>query len=111
MNAGAINMIHVVYGMKRYFSMDDVQTASRKPPTQLKGFATYEDFLEYARTRFALEPREYEALFNVLLKLQSVGSDPLKTMQDCQSQLADGECLDMLKFMMYVDGLDLKDIE
>ena len=91
--------------------MNDLHDIPSKPPTRLNGFATYEDFLEYARTRFALEPREYEALFNVLLKLQSVGSDPLETMQDCQSQLADGECLDMLKFMMYVDGLEIKDIK
>lgn len=91
--------------------MNETHTGPLKPPTQLKGFATYKDFLEYAQTRFALEPRQYEALFNVLLKLQSVGSDPLKTLNDCQSQLADGECLDMLKFMMYVDGLDLKDIK
>lgn len=91
--------------------MNDIQTAPPKPPTQLKGFATYEEFLDYASTRFALEPDEYEALFNVLLKLQSVGSDPRETMQDCQSQLADGECLDMLKFMIYVDGLDIKDLK
>lgn len=91
--------------------MNEIKTTPPKPPTQLRGFATYEDFLDYARTRFALEPHEYESLFNVLLKLQGVGSDPLKTMQDCQSQLADGECLDMLKFMMYVDGLDLKDFK
>jgi len=91
--------------------MNDIQTAPPKPPTQLKGFATYEDFFDYAKTRFTLEPREYEALFNVLLKLQGVGSDPIETMQDCQSQLADGECLDMLKFMIYVDGLELKDFK
>jgi hypothetical protein len=96
-------------GIEEEFSMNASQSAPPKPPTQLKGFATYEDFLNYAKTRFALEPHEYEALFHVLLKLQGVGSDPIKTMQDCQSQLADGECLDMLKFMMYVDGLDLKD--
>ena len=91
--------------------MNDLLAAPPKPPTQLKGFTTYEDFLDYVRPRFTLEPHEYEALFNVLLKLQSVGSDPLETMQDCQSRLADGECLDMLKFMMYVDGLELKDFK
>ena len=91
--------------------MNDSTTASLKPPTQLKGFATYEDFLEFAKTRFDLEPAEYESLFNVLLKLQSVGTDPLKIMQDCQSRLPNGECMDMLKFMMYVDGLEFKDLK
>ena len=91
--------------------MIELKNAPPEPPTQLIGFEGYEDFLKFAKNRFALQPTEYEALYNVLLKLQSVGVDPLKAMQDCQSQLLDGECLDMLKFMMFIDGLEMKDLK
>ncbi|MEJ2039815.1 MAG: hypothetical protein P8X55_12925 [Desulfosarcinaceae bacterium] len=78
---------------------------------KLRTFEDYDDYLRYASDLFDLTPDEYAALFQVLVKLQSVGSDPLEALQTCRFEMEAGDCLDMLKFMMYVDGLDMAKIK
>lgn len=83
------------------------KAVSEAVPANLNGFDTFEDFLKYTRTIFDLQADEYVALFNVLLKLQVLGEDPIETMRDCRTKMASHDCMDMLRFMIYVDGLDL----
>ena len=84
-------------------SPDPNGPASRK----LRAFENFDEFLSYTRSLFDLSPDEYAALFNVLIKLESVGTDPVETMHTCRYDMSRQDCLDMLKFMIYVDGLDL----
>jgi hypothetical protein len=74
---------------------------------KLEAFDTYDHYLRYARDLFDLTPDEHAALFQVLVKLESVGSDPMETLHTCRFDMETDDCLSMLKFMMYVDGLDL----
>jgi hypothetical protein len=74
---------------------------------KLIGFEDYDAYLRYTQSLFKLEPGEYEALFQVLLKLQSVGQKPVDILHQCKHLQGDQDCVDMLKFMMYIDELDL----
>lgn len=91
--------------------MKHFQTVQGPIPRKLEAFEDYDHYLRYTRDLFDLSPDEYAALFQVLLKLQSVGSDPVKTLQTCRFEMGNDDCLDMLKFMIYVDGLDLASIQ
>lgn len=91
--------------------MKHVQPDRGPIPRKLEAFEDYDDYLRYTRDLFDLTPDEYAALFQVLLKLESVGSDPVKTLRTCRFEMETGDCLDMLKFMIYVDGLDLASIQ
>ena len=74
-------------------------------------FETYEAYLDYAKSLFDLEPQMYRVLFDVLVKLQSLGQDPLEALQTCKYHMAQNDCLDMLNFMMYIENLDLAGIK
>lgn len=91
--------------------MKQVQTTLGPIPRKLEAFEDYDDYLRYTRDLFDLTPDEYAALFQVLVKLESVGTDPLETLRTCRSEMGTDDCLDMLKFMIYVDGLDLAAIQ
>lgn len=87
-------------------------TSFERPPREaLEGFDSYEAFVAYVQERFALKPGELEALYDVLVKLQKVGISPLQAMEDCKTKMARHDCLDMLRFMIYVDGLDLAQLK
>ena len=83
----------------------------KKSENKLIGFEDYDSFVRYTQTLFNLEPDQYQALFKVLLKLQSLGQKPVKVLQECKNLQGDNDCLDMLKFMIYVDGMDLAGIK
>ncbi|RJQ74387.1 MAG: hypothetical protein C4519_16830 [Desulfobacteraceae bacterium] len=78
---------------------------------KLAAFDSYGAFLQYVQDRFDLKPGEHEALYDVLLKLQSVGEDPLQVIETCQFKMAEHDCLDMLRFMIHVDSLDIKELK
>jgi len=78
-----------------------------QPVEKLEAFESYTDFLRYVEARFDLRPGEPEALYSVLVKLQNVGADPLKAMEDCIYKMAKHDCHDMLRFMMHVENMDL----
>ena len=81
------------------------------PPQHLEGFDTYEDFLEFAKTLFALEEQEYRALYDVLLKLQAIGENPTETMKLWKKDTCRKECPEFIRFMIQVDNMDIKDTE
>lgn len=82
-----------------------------QPVERLAAFESYADFLRYVEARFDLRPGEPEALYSVLVKLQNVGADPLKAMEDCIDKMAKHDCHDMLRFMMHVENLDLAELK
>jgi hypothetical protein len=85
-------------------------TRGRKPGS-LSGFADYDAFVRYARDRLRMQPDEMRALHDVLVKLQSLGEDPVQTLEACQRDMPAGDCLDMLRFMMLIDAMNLDDLK
>lgn len=83
----------------------------RRPLEQLNAFESYDAYLSFVKDRFDLKAGEHEALYAVLLKLQHVGADPIKTMEECRFKMAKHDCLDMLRFMIHIENLDLDDLK
>ena len=81
------------------------------PPQHLEGFDSYDDFIEIARTLFTLEDHEYRALYDVLLKLQAIGENPMETMKLWKKDTCRKECPEFIRFMIQVDNMEIKDTE
>ncbi len=79
------------------------------PPETLNGFDNYGDFLVFAKMIFNLSSSEYKALYEVLVKLQSVGEDPVKTMLLWKNSMDEQDCLDLIRFMIQIESMDLED--
>jgi hypothetical protein len=78
------------------------------PPSTVNGFDQYGDFLVFAKMLFDLKAGEYKALYKVLLKLQSVGEDPIQTMLQWKNRMDEKDCLDLIRFMIQVEAMDLE---
>lgn len=78
------------------------------PPSKLNGFIDYRDFMLFAKTLFNLDANEYRGMFNVLVKLQSVGEDPIQTMLFWKNNTDEQDCHDMIRFMIQVECMDLE---
>ena len=79
--------------------------------TQLTGFNDYQDFLSFSKSLFQLKPNEYKGLFNVLLKLQSIGQDAVQTMHLLKSNTDEHDCYELIRFMIQFDRMDMGDIQ
>ena len=86
----------------------DIQ--SKKPELKLHAFDSYDHYLRYAKNLFDLTDQEYKLLYQVLLKLQNVGQDPIEAMRDCKSKMEEHDCLGMLRLMMTIEEMDLEQI-
>lgn len=53
----------------------------------------------------------YEYPNNVLIKLQSVGEDPLHVMETYRFKMAKHDCLDMLRFMVHIENMNVIDLK
>ena len=78
--------------------------------TKLSGFNNYQDFLRFSKTLFRLKPEEHQGLFNVLLKLQSLGQDAAQTMLSLKRSSDEHDCYELIRFMIQVDGMALAEI-
>ena len=78
------------------------------PPRHLDGFQDYEDFADYARTLFNLDSEDLKGLYQVLLKLQGIGEDPIETMHLWKEETCRGECPEFIRFLIQVDNIDLE---
>ena len=78
--------------------------------TQLNGFDDYQEFLSFSKSLFRLKPEEYQGLFNVLLKLQSIGQDAVATMRLLQSNTDQKDCYELIRFMIRIDCMDMADL-
>jgi hypothetical protein len=81
-----------------------------KPKTKLDAFESSEAFTNYAKERFDLTPDELRTLYRVMIKLQNMGQDPIEAMDQCQYEMEEVDCLEMLRFMIQVEGMDMRDL-
>jgi hypothetical protein len=78
---------------------------------KLDGFNDYQEYLGYSKSLFRLKPEEYQGLFDVLLKLQSIGQDAVQTMRLLKSNTDDDDSYELIRFMIQFDGMDMGDIQ
>ncbi|MBC8433629.1 MAG: hypothetical protein H8D96_17105 [Desulfobacterales bacterium] len=78
--------------------------------TKLSGFNDYQEFLNFSESLFQLKPKEYNGLFNVLLKLQSIGQDAVQTMLSLKSNTDKHDRYELIRFMIQFDSMDMEDI-
>ena len=79
-----------------------------QPPTQLKEFEDYQDFLNYSRSLFDLRQDEHKGLYNVLLKLQGVGVDAVRSMDTWQKDMDKDEYQEFIRLMIQVDDMPIE---
>jgi len=79
--------------------------------TKLTGFKDYQEYLGYSKSLFKLKSEEYQGLFNVLLKMQSIGQDAVQTMRLLKSNTDDDDSYELIRFMIQFDGTDMGDIQ
>jgi hypothetical protein len=79
--------------------------------TRLTGFSDYQEYLGFSKSLFQLKPEEYQGLFNVLLKLQSIGQDAAQTMLLLKSNADEDDCYELIRFMIQFDRMDMGDIQ
>jgi hypothetical protein len=77
----------------------------------LTGFNDYQEFLSFSKSLFKLNPEEYQGLFNVLLKLQSIGQDAVQTMRVLKTNTDEQDCYELIRFMIQFDKMDMEDIQ
>lgn len=77
---------------------------------KLTGFKDYQEYLSYSKSLFQLKSEEYRGLFNVLLKLQSIGQDAVQTMLLLKSN-TDDDGYELIRFMIQFDGMDMGEIQ
>jgi hypothetical protein len=73
----------------------------------LKDFPSYEAFEDFSRSLFELEPEEHEGLYRVLLKLESIGEDPMEKMLSWKEDTCEKDCRNFIRFMIQIDEMDL----
>jgi len=78
---------------------------------QLAGFNDYQEYLGFSKSLFNLKPEEYLGLFNVLLKLQSIGQDAVQTMLLLKSNTDGDDGYELIRFMLRFDVMDMGDIQ
>ena len=81
--------------------------SKQQVPSKLEAFDEYKDFEAFCKNKFDLEPWEYRKLYEVLIKLESVGEDPVQSMGQWESSLSEQECLEFIRFMILVDSMDV----
>ncbi len=75
--------------------------------TTLKDFPSYEAFEEFTRALFDLEPEEYEGLYRVLHKLESIGENPKQRMLSWKQDTCERDCKSFIRFLIQLDEMDL----
>jgi hypothetical protein len=78
--------------------------------TKLSGFNDYKEFLSVSKSLFQLKAEEYQGLFDILLKFESIGQDALETMLLLKSNADEQDCHELIRFMIHIDRLDVEDI-
>jgi hypothetical protein len=77
----------------------------------LAGFDNYQEFLSFTKSLFQLKTEEYRGLFDVLVKLQSIGQDAIQTMMVLKNNTDEQDCHELIRFMIQFDRMDMGDIQ
>ncbi|MEE4358643.1 MAG: hypothetical protein V2I97_19400 [Desulfococcaceae bacterium] len=78
-----------------------------KIPSESKIFSHYQEFESFCKSLFRLKKWEYKKLYQVMIKLESVGKNPIRSMILWKNSLPEQECLDFIRFMILVDESDM----
>jgi len=84
--------------------------ATAEMQTKLSEFNDYQEFLSFSKSLFQLNTEEYQGLFDILLKLESIGQDAVETMLLLKSNADKQDCYELIRFMILIDSLDMEDI-
>lgn len=74
---------------------------------RLRGFDDYDAFERYCKRCFALLPDEYHALYEVLVKLQSLGHDAPTTLNTWQREMTPIECTEFIRVLICVEKMEI----
>ncbi len=85
-------------------------SATAEVKTKLNGFNDYREFLSFSKSLFQLKTEEHQGLFDILLKLESIGHDAVETMVLLKSNADKQDCYELIRFMIQIDSLDMEDI-
>ena len=85
-------------------------SVTAKVQTKLRGFNDYREFLSFSKSLFQLKTEEYQGLFDILLKLESIGQDAVETMLLLKSNADEQDCYELIRFMIQFDSMDLENI-
>ena len=79
------------------------------PSNKLNDFNNYDDFLDYSKSLFNLEPDEHRGLYNVLLKLRGIDIDPFQIMSVWKnhSDKDEEDCHELIRLLIKIDSMDL----
>lgn len=76
----------------------------------LHGFEDFIDFQHHCQRRFPLLPDECRSLYEVLVKLQSLGYDAMKTLDTWQRDMAPAECAEFIRLLIRVEEMEIDDL-
>lgn len=79
--------------------------------SRLRQFDTYGHFERFCKELFELTPDETNGLYDVLLKLQSIGEDPIRILRSWKTHKCGEDCANFIRFMIMVDQMDMADIQ
>jgi hypothetical protein len=82
----------------------------QSPPFKLNNLNNYDDFLNYSKSLFNLEPDEHRGLYSVLLKLQSIDMDPFQIMDIWKNHSDEDEedCHELIRLLIKIDNMDFE---
>lgn len=81
------------------------------PRDRLDAFETYADFVQFCNEHFDVSEDEIAGLYQVMLKLQSIGEDPVRTMLQWKEHTCEHDCSDFIRFMIMVDRMEMADLK
>jgi hypothetical protein len=87
------------------------RSTPRRPSEKLDGFKDFDAFLAVTRKMFTLTPAEYRGMYQVLLKLQSIGQDPTETLQTWKNDTCGEDCPEFIRFMIQIDTMDMETLK
>ncbi len=90
--------------------MTEQSLSLHTPPVKLNNFNNYDDFLDYSKSLFNLEPDEHRGLYRVLLKLQGVDIDPVQIMRVWKNHSDEDEedCHELIRLLIKIDNMDFE---
>lgn len=80
-------------------------------PVTLNQFDTYSDYMAFAQSLFPLTEQEYKGLYNVLLKLQGIGENPVDLMLAWKNSADETESVEFIRFMILVNNTDIEELK
>ena len=91
--------------------LDDKIFTRKVLSENLKSFKSYQDYLNYTKPLLKLESDEYRGLYNVLVKLENIGEDPVDCLSTLRKNSDEKDRGELIRFMIAVDHMDMEEIK